>query len=174
MEITHKVHHLTPYYPILDLNLISEAEEHFRNTLPTNLWDGDASPELKSKMGYGLLKTNLSNDFLKRHFLQSQPYVAPRHPSKSKNLSKNQPQKPEFSSRSMQYEHGSDVFTNGDSYIGKYQNGLRNGYGHYTWKNGNYYVGEFKDGLKHGYGFWSKSKEPHANNYTGEFINDKK
>lgn len=74
----------------------------------------------------------------------------------------------------MKFEHGSDIFSNGDSYVGKYHNGLRNGYGHYTWANGNYYVGEFKDGLKHGYGFWAKSKEPNANNYKGEFINDKK
>jgi hypothetical protein len=107
---------------ILDLNLISEAEKNFRRTVPNNLWDGDESPENKSKAGYGILHTNLSNDFQKRQFLQSQPF---KNPIKLKNRDL---------SSSMKYDHGSDVFTNGDSYIGKYHNGLRNGYGHYTWK----------------------------------------
>jgi hypothetical protein len=74
----------------------------------------------------------------------------------------------------MNFEHGSDVFDNGDSYIGKLKDGVRNGFGHYTWANGNYYIGEFKDGLKHGYGFWSKSKDTNSNQYRGEFLNDKK
>jgi hypothetical protein len=75
---------------------------------------------------------------------------------------------------SMVLEHKSDIFDNGDSYVGKHINGLRNGFGHYTWGNGNYFIGEFKDGLKHGYGFWSKSKDPNSNQYRGEFLNDKK
>jgi hypothetical protein len=37
-------------------------------------------------------------------------------------------------SSSMRFEHGSDVFSNGDSYVGKYIDGKRNGYGHYKWK----------------------------------------
>ena len=74
----------------------------------------------------------------------------------------------------MKYEHASEVFENGDSYVGKFQNGKRNGYGHYTWKDGSYYIGEFKDGLKHGQGFWAKSKDPTSNQYKGEFFNDRK
>jgi len=68
----------------------------------------------------------------------------------------------------------SHVFDNGDSFVGKLSNGLRNGFGHYTWNNGNYYAGEFKDGLKHGYGYWRKSHDANSNQYKGEFMNDKK
>lgn len=94
--------------------------------------------------------------------LQSQPF---RITYQSKQSSKG---------LSTRFGHGSDVFDNGDAYIGKHKDGTREGYGHYTWKNGNYYIGEFKDGLKHGYGFWSKSKDPNSNQYRGEFLNDKK
>ena len=36
------------------------------------------------------------------------------------------------------------------------------------------YIGEFKDGLKHGYGYWAETDSPTANNYRGDFLNDKK
>lgn len=50
--------------------------------------------------------------------------------------------------------------TNGDSYMGNYVNGLRDGYGIYSWKNSeSKYYGQWKSGLQHGYGYVQKAPE---------------
>lgn len=56
----------------------------------------------------------------------------------------------------MKHGRGTDIFANGDKYIGQYQNGKPHGIGIYTWANGNYYDGEFLNGLKNGKGKWKK------------------
>lgn len=48
-------------------------------------------------------------------------------------------------------------FSNGDCYVGKYVNGLPDGYGEYTWANKSNYKGEFKQGVRSGIGSWRKN-----------------
>lgn len=82
----------------------------------------------------------------------------------------------------LKHGNGTDVFANGDTYIGQYMFGTPRritigkpcGYGQYIWKNGSTYVGEFRNGLKHGFGKYRKSKELSTNMYEGQYFKDKK
>ena len=47
---------------------------------------------------------------------------------------------------------GTAIYTNGDKYIGDFQNGLRNGTGIYYWSDGEKFEGEYKDNLRNGFG----------------------
>lgn len=40
----------------------------------------------------------------------------------------------------------------------------------YKWKNGAIYKGKFKNGVRYGYGYWTYGNE----SYEGEYINDKR
>lgn len=74
----------------------------------------------------------------------------------------------------MKHGNGTDIFSNGDIYIGHYKDGKPDGYGQYIWSNGSSYVGYFKDGFKHGKGKWKMSKGTVSNTYEGEYYNDVK
>ena len=87
----------------------------------------------------------------------------------------------------LKHGNGTDIYHNGDSYIGQYRFGIKSsykvfitiigkpcGYGQYFWKNGGSYTGEFLDGLKHGFGKWRKSKDRSTNIYEGQYYKDKK
>ena len=74
----------------------------------------------------------------------------------------------------LKHGNGTDLFQNGDVYIGQYRYGKPFGYGQYIWKTGSSYVGEFKNGLKNGMGKWKKAKDGNSNQYEGEYVNDKK
>jgi hypothetical protein len=43
----------------------------------------------------------------------------------------------------LRHGQGTDFFSNGDIYIGQYENGKPQGYGQYKWANGNTYIGDF-------------------------------
>src|SRR5436309_3413246 len=47
---------------------------------------------------------------------------------------------------------GSQTLSNGQTYLGEFRGGKRNGQGTYTWPNGMKYVGEFRDGKRNGQG----------------------
>ena len=47
---------------------------------------------------------------------------------------------------------GAYTFSNGDHYVGTWENGDRTGRGVYTWPGGDKYVGEFRNGKKNGQG----------------------
>lgn len=49
--------------------------------------------------------------------------------------------------------HGTETWNDTMQYVGKYQNGKKNGKGKITWKN-RYYEGEFKDDEFEGYGIY--------------------
>jgi hypothetical protein len=62
-------------------------------------------------------------------------------------------------------------YSNGDFYRGNIDdNGLKNGYGKYTWANGDVYVGEYKDALRSGKG---KYTWPDGRVYYGDWLADK-
>jgi len=74
----------------------------------------------------------------------------------------------------LKHGNGTDIYHNGDSYVGQYKFGKPCGYGQYFWKNGSSYSGEFLDSLKHGFGKWRKSKDHNTNLYEGQYFKDKK
>jgi hypothetical protein len=39
-------------------------------------------------------------------------------------------------------------------YIGKYEQGIPEGYGEYYWESGAFYRGDFLSGMRHGKGKW--------------------
>lgn len=47
--------------------------------------------------------------------------------------------------------------TNGDKYVGHYEDDLKSGYGEFHWRSGNFYKGNFLEDFREGYGemFWS-------------------
>ena len=61
-------------------------------------------------------------------------------------------------------------YENGHVYEGEIKNGLRHGYGKYTWPSGQQYVGGYMDGKQHGYGTrtW-----PSGQQYVGDYKYDK-
>ena len=70
----------------------------------------------------------------------------------------------------MKHGKGSDLFSNGDVFVGNYKNGKFDGYGQYIWAEGSIYDGDFRDGLKHGRGKWRKNKNDiNSNRYEGEY-----
>ena len=42
--------------------------------------------------------------------------------------------------------------SSGNTYVGEYKDGLKNGFGSLTWANGDKYVGFWKDNMMHGQG----------------------
>lgn len=67
------------------------------------------------------------------------------------------------------------AYTNGDSYMGNYVNGIRDGYGNYSWNNSdNRYYGQWKSGLQHGYGYVQKIVEVTQAGYyeNGKLVTD--
>ena len=88
---------------------------------------------------------------------------------------------------------GRSDLSSGDTYVGEFRNGKRNGQGTYTWKNGNRYVGQFvddkiegqgtftfRDGAKYVGSFRNEKRNgrgtyswANGNVYVGDFLNDK-
>jgi hypothetical protein len=71
----------------------------------------------------------------------------------------------EFRTWSWTNCHGTQIFSNGNKYVGEYSGGKIEGQGHYIWNNGDSYVGQFKDGLPHGRG----EEIFDGRRYVGEF-----
>eukprot|EP00826_Nyctotherus_ovalis_P018425 TRINITY_DN15519_c0_g3_i4.p1 TRINITY_DN15519_c0_g3~~TRINITY_DN15519_c0_g3_i4.p1 ORF type:complete len:447 (+),score=58.34 TRINITY_DN15519_c0_g3_i4:403-1743(+) len=82
----------------------------------------------------------------------------------------------------LKHGNGTDIFANGDVYIGQYRlgnikhnsKGKPCGYGQYMWRNGSTYTGQFENGFKNGFGKYRKSKDRSTNMYEGEYLKDKK
>ncbi len=62
-------------------------------------------------------------------------------------------------------------FSDGQTYVGDYLNGLPHGQGTHTWPNGAKYVGEFKNDKLNGQGTHTW---PNGDKYVGEFKNNKR
>lgn len=73
----------------------------------------------------------------------------------------------------MKHGHGTEKFTNGDLYVGYYENGKPGGFGEFHWHDGSSYKGFFKNGLRHGKGVWRKNPGT-SDVYDGEWLNGKK
>jgi hypothetical protein len=58
------------------------------------------------------------------------------------------------------------IRSSGETYKGKWKNGLKHGKGVQKWKDGQYYDGEWQDDRKHGYGImvW-----PDGDTYAGQW-----
>lgn len=65
---------------------------------------------------------------------------------------------------------GTLTYTNGDKYIGNFENGKADGQGSFTYQDGSKYVGEFKNDKFDGHGTLAYAD---GNKYVGEFKNDK-
>ena len=65
---------------------------------------------------------------------------------------------------------GSWTFSNGDKYVGEFEDGKYNGQGTYTEANGNKYAGEFKDGVRNGQGTYIFSS---GEKYIGDWKDNK-
>jgi len=64
---------------------------------------------------------------------------------------------------------GTFSFTDGDKYVGEFQNDEMHGQGTYTYLDGDKYVGEFKKGLFNGQGTYTYAD---GDKYVGEYQND--
>jgi hypothetical protein len=71
----------------------------------------------------------------------------------------------------LKHGYGKYTWANGDFYDGEYQNDIRNGKGKLTLVNGNVYNGEYKDDMAHGKGKYTWAN---GNIYDGEFNAGKK
>ena len=69
--------------------------------------------------------------------------------------------------------HGQGTYTraNGDVYVGEYKEDKRNGKGTYTSVNGDTYVGEWKNSMRHGKGTYTYAN---GDLYVGEYSDNKK
>jgi serine/threonine protein kinase len=65
---------------------------------------------------------------------------------------------------------GTYTWSNGEKYVGEFKNDKMNGQGIYTYSNGEKYVGQFKDEKSNGQGTYTW---PNGEKYVGEFKNDK-
>ncbi len=65
---------------------------------------------------------------------------------------------------------GTYTYTNGDSYVGAFKEGIRSGEGRYIYANGNKYIGEWIDGKKNGKGEFIYLN---GNKYVGDFVDGK-
>ena len=65
---------------------------------------------------------------------------------------------------------GTYTFANGETYVGEWKDGKKNGQGTYTYASSAKYVGEWKDGKKNGQGTYTFAGET----YVGEYKDDKK
>ncbi|MDA1189803.1 MAG: hypothetical protein O2854_09045, partial [Chloroflexi bacterium] len=65
---------------------------------------------------------------------------------------------------------GTNIWPDGEKYVGELKDGKMHGQGTYTWPDGEEYVGEWKDGKQHGQGtnIW-----PDGEKYVGELKDDK-
>ena len=65
------------------------------------------------------------------------------------------------------YAEGDKFF--GDTYVGEYVNGEKQGKGIFTWLDGSKYVGDFLHGKKHGNGTYTRRD---GSRFAGEWRND--
>ena len=65
------------------------------------------------------------------------------------------------------YAEGDKFF--GDTYVGEYVNGEKDGKGIFTWLDGSKYVGDFLHGKKHGSGTYTRRD---GSRFAGEWRND--
>ena len=66
-----------------------------------------------------------------------------------------------------------ELYDNGNKYIGEFKNGLRNGKGTMFYKNSDKYEGEWKDGNREGNGiYYFNNGESKGNKYVGEWKNN--
>jgi hypothetical protein len=61
---------------------------------------------------------------------------------------------------------GTEVWPDGEKYVGEYLNGKKIGQGTLTWASGNKYVGEFRNNRQHGQGTYTYAN---GSKYVGEF-----
>ena len=66
--------------------------------------------------------------------------------------------------------YGTNIFDNGDQYVGEYKNDKYHGQGTFNWSDGDKYIGEYKYDKKHGQGTYTYSS---GDKYVGEFKDDK-
>jgi len=70
----------------------------------------------------------------------------------------------------LKHGQGTNIFANGDSYIGEFKEGKPDGKGTFTSNDGSVYIGEYVQGLKQGKGKWrSGSDYASSNHYEGDF-----
>ncbi len=50
----------------------------------------------------------------------------------------------------MKHGYGMEAFSNGDQYMGYYENGKPHGWGEYQWSSGARYKGQFQGGIREG------------------------
>ena len=66
--------------------------------------------------------------------------------------------------------HGTEILTNGTTYVGEYRDGKRNGQFTVTYADGDTYVGDFKDNVFNGQGTYTYAD---GDTYVGAWKNDK-
>lgn len=67
-------------------------------------------------------------------------------------------------------ERGFEMYQNGNTYQGEYQNGKPNGKGVFSWMNGEVYQGQWENGKKKGHGVW---KGIEGDSYIGSWVDNK-
>ena len=65
---------------------------------------------------------------------------------------------------------GTYTFASGDKYVGKWKDDKKHGQGTFTFANGDKYVGEFKDDMRHGQG---TATFANGEQWEGYYLNDK-
>jgi hypothetical protein len=70
----------------------------------------------------------------------------------------------------MKHGYGKLALTNGESYTGLFNKGMKDGEGTYYWENGDYYVGQFKLDKREGKGFYHWAD---GSTYKGEWSRDR-
>ena len=66
--------------------------------------------------------------------------------------------------------HGTEILTNGTTYVGEYRDGKRNGQFTVTYADGDTYVGDFRDNVFNGQGTYTYAD---GDKYVGEYKDDK-